>query len=78
MQRRIHQFPHGVDHVVAGERGAVGETHARTQLEIDAAAVFGDLPFGGQLAFQLLGVAIQPDQHAAGQIANRFGRLFFH
>ena len=74
----IHQLVDRERHVLAGERRAIGELHVAPQLEVDAPAVFRDFPFGRQLAFQLLRIAIQADQHAAGQVANRLRRFVFH
>ena len=71
MQRRIHQPAHGECHVLAGEQRAIGEAQHRAAIENQSPAVFRDLPFGGEFALQLLGVAIQPDQHTARQITNR-------
>ena len=72
MQRRIHQLSNGESYVLATERRAIGKLNVGAQFKIDAAPIFRYRPLGGQLAFEFLGVAIQPDQHAAREVANGF------
>src|SRR6266850_2823389 len=78
MQSGIHQLLHGERDIVGGERRPIGENHAFAQLEGDGATVLGNAPRLGQLWFKLLGLAVQPHQHSASQIANSVGGVLCH
>ena len=61
MYLRVHQLADGVCDVFACKRSAIGKVDARAEFEINAPAIFRNLPFGRKFAFQLLRVTIEPD-----------------
>ena len=75
MQRRVEQAAEGGDDVVGAEGRAVGVIEAVAQMEGDGAAVGADLPRGGELGLELLRLAVDAHQHAAGQVQERLRGL---
>ena len=76
LQPGRHQAANRRDDIGGSEWRAIGEAHVRPQLEIDPLSVARDLPCGGQLGLQPLGLTIETDQHTARQITDGFGNLF--
>ena len=75
MQRGIHQPLHGEGNVIGKKLGAVGERNAAAELEGDLLAVLRYLPRFRQFWFEVLRMAVDAHQHAAGQITDRKGRI---
>jgi hypothetical protein len=71
MEVGIHQLLHCVSDVLRGKWSSVGETYVFAQREGNLVSGMVHGPGGGELRLEFLRVAVESDQHAARQIANR-------
>ena len=71
-KRRIQKVPKSVDDVFGSKGRPIRERHGLPQLKDDGLRILADLPGRRQFRLGLLRQAIDPDQHAFGQIAHGF------
>ena len=75
MQGWVEQTAKGLDDILRCEWSPVRESHALAQGERYPFSVLGDLPCRSQFGLGLLRQAVDADQDAFGQVAERLGRF---
>src|SRR5437867_11165157 len=78
MEGRIEKRAHRVGHIVRRERRAVGKNNTLAQTENNLAATLLNVRGERQFRLHLLRAAIDANQHAAGEVANRLGVLIVY
>src|SRR5579864_2602255 len=70
MRFRVHEQSHRVSNVLRSKERAIRKINAFAQVEGDGAPIAGNRPRGCESGFQGLGLPVEPDKYAAGQVTN--------